>query len=231
MQSVLKTTGRRPTDNRPWAFSGRADDGPEMLPVATFVLWALWLAVGIVGFVIPAFRATPPATQPPIDAVLMNVEATSVHPAAVSAPHSAPAPASQAPAPPDPPQIVAPGTPVAFAVPVNAPVHDVHPRGIPSPHPATQNPVIQLTYGVGEGDQPPPDYPDEARFAGQEGTVVIQFTVNESGRVIDAQIASPCHWPILNSAALRAIRDTWRFVHGPVRRYEVSIEFHLNKQQ
>jgi protein TonB len=202
-----------------------------MLLVATFVLWTFCLAVGIVGFTIPAMQQTPPATQPPIDAVLENVEATSAHPALVSGSHSTPTPASAAPTPPDPPQIVAPGTPVAFAVPVNAPVHNVQPRGVPSPRPATQNPVIQLTYGVGEGDQPLPEYPDEARFAGQEGTVVIQFTVNESGRVVDAQIASPCQWPILNSAALRAIHDTWRFVHGPVRRYEVSIEFHLNKQQ
>ena len=89
---------------------------------------------------------------------------------------------------------------------------------------------IRLTFGVGEGRQPPPEYPREAVLAQQEGTVVVVFTVGTNGRVTDAVATSPSPWEILNQAALRKIRQTWRFSQGPVRSYQVTIQFQLKDE-
>jgi periplasmic protein TonB len=146
-------------------------------------------------------------------------------PTVVETPPSTPASPADMSAPPPQP-IIAPPTPaVAFAEEVKTPVHAVTTPEIA----ATQPSIIQLTFGEGEGRQPPPEYPDEARFASQEGTVVVRMTVDKDGRVSDARAFSPCPWPILNSAAVHAVRTTWRFPSGPVRSYEVSIQFQLNR--
>ena len=86
-----------------------------------------------------------------------------------------------------------------------------------------------LTFGVGQGQQPNPDYPREAVLSRQTGTVKVRFTVNADGRVVAAELAAACRWPLLNQAALRAIRERWRFARGDVRSFEVSIEFELNE--
>jgi len=57
------------------------------------------------------------------------------------------------------------------------------------------------------------------------------MTVAEDGRVTQAEAVSPCPWPVLNSAAVRAVRTTWRFRRGPVRVYEVSIQFQINRHE
>jgi len=98
----------------------------------------------------------------------------------------------------------------------------------PPPIPAASAPAItHLTIGQGEGRQPLPQYPREAVLAGQEGTVGLRFTVGEDGRVQSVEVVSPSRWPLLNQAASRAVRETWRFTPGPRRIYEVPIEFQL----
>ena len=88
----------------------------------------------------------------------------------------------------------------------------------------------QLIYGEGEGKQPAPEYPREAVIARQEGTVVVHFTVGDDGRVRDVEASVPSSSALLNQAAVRAVRETWRFGRGPVRTYEVSIEFKLKQK-
>lgn len=91
-------------------------------------------------------------------------------------------------------------------------------------------PTVQLlTFGQGEGRQPAPKYPEAARRAGQEGTVAIHFTVDETGRVIAAEPTSASPWSALNREALRVVREQWQFQPGPLRRYEVAIRFELKK--
>jgi protein TonB len=97
----------------------------------------------------------------------------------------------------------------------------------PAPGPAA---VKTLTYGQGEGRQPAPEYPREAVIGREQGTVVVHFTVDENGRVVKAEAAKSCPWPLLNQAAVRAVRETWRFGAGPVRSYEVSIQFQLTER-
>ena len=52
------------------------------------------------------------------------------------------------------------------------------------------------------------DYPDIARQAGVEGTVVVQALVGTDGRVRDTRVVRSI--PMLNGAALEAVRQ-WRF--------------------
>jgi protein TonB len=95
---------------------------------------------------------------------------------------------------------------------------------------AVAQPIVsQLTFGHGEGKQPAPQYPARALNEGQEGTVRVQFTVGADGRTVAAELASQSPWPLLNEAALKVVRERWRFASGPVRRYEVPIHFRIRK--
>jgi TonB family protein len=112
---------------------------------------------------------------------------------------------------------------IAFAVPVQGPVHVVAKAMTPAP-PTVTGPVYQqITYGRGEGAQPPPEYPIESAVAGQTGTVVVRYRVAEDGKVTSTEIAKPCKWPLLNQAAARSIRETWSYPAGPVRYFEIKI--------
>jgi TonB family protein len=193
-----------------------------LLPVGTLVLWSACVCVGMVGLFWPRRPARPPPAPMSTDALLLNVQAITQRPTVEANP-----PSAQSASPPEQPAVAAPSPAIAFAEPVNAPVHVVEAPHIAATHPA----IIQLTFGEGEGQQPAPEYPPEAVIDGQEGTVIVRLTVDQDGRVTDAVALSRCPWPLLNNAAVRAVRDTWRFQSGPVRSYEVSIQFQLNRHE
>ena len=191
------------------------------------ILFLACVCVGLVGLLWPR-RPTPPAlAPPPMDARFLTVEAINQRPTVEATPPSAQSTPAAAPSPPEQPAVAAPNPAIAFAEPVNSPVHVVTAPRIVTTQPA----IIQLTFGEGEGQQPAPEYPPEAVINGQEGTVIVRLTVNQDGRVTDAVALSPCPWPLLNSAAVRAVRTTWRFQSGPMRSYEVSIQFQLNRHE
>ena len=128
-----------------------------------------------------------------------------------------------------PPHPAAPGA-SGGAGPTLAPAPPA-PRTVAPPiaAPPAAPPVAHLTFGQGEGRQPPPEYPRDAVQAGQEGTVVLRFQVDETGRVTSVNVAAASRWPLLNQAAVRAVRDTWRFAPGSERLFEVPIEFQLSR--
>ncbi len=66
-------------------------------------------------------------------------------------------------------------------------------------------------------------------MAHQQGSVVVRFIVGENGKVQSAQAVVPCPFALLNQAAVRAVRENWRFRPGPPSRgnYEVTIVFQL----
>jgi protein TonB len=72
-----------------------------------------------------------------------------------------------------------------------------------------------------------PNYPSSARRQGQQGKVIVQFTVDERGYVVDAKILSGCPFSVLNEEALRTVR---RFRAKPGVRATTSqpIIFQLN---
>lgn len=133
-------------------------------------------------------------------------------------------------------QPVAPVTaPVAVARPTPGPVTSAPPAP-PAPATAPAGPgtapvpaVESLTFGQGEGRQPAPGYPLSARRAGQEGTVVVRFSIGTNGEVVAAEVSAPSPWSLLNREAVRVVREQWRFKPGPVRLFEVAIRFELKK--
>ena len=138
--------------------------------------------------------------------------------------------------PPQPVAVAHASPAIAFALPVEGPTRIVETGRAEYSRPSTTNtiavatpPAQTLVYGQGEGKQPEPEYPLLARRQGKEGTVVVRFTVGENGRVIVAEPFAPSPWPLLDEAALRVVRERWRFRSGPTRVYDVAIRFNLSK--
>ena len=83
---------------------------------------------------------------------------------------------------------------------------------------------------------PPPRYPWEARIHGWQGTVLLQAVVSTSGRANSVRVTDSSGHPVLDAAALGAVRQ-WQFI--PARkgervvasRVEVPITFKLDHEE
>jgi TonB family protein len=203
-------------------------DELRILSIATLVVWMTCLVAGVVGIVLK-YPPIPLAAElpTPVDAKFINVRVTKdpfPPPDAGAVPHSE-QPAMQLP----------PNAPAVSALPPLAPVFPMPSKEPPrvanvQPAVAATPAIVELTFGQGEGEQPAPEYPPECRLARQEGKVTVLFTVGEDGQVTGASAISPCPYALLNQAAVRAIRDTWRFKTGPRRSFKVSIQFELTER-
>ncbi len=76
------------------------------------------------------------------------------------------------------------------------------------------------------GHMPSPDFPPLARRNNQEGTVVVEFCVNSSGRVTAAFVKTPSRWPLLNQSAVRTVLK-WSFPPGDFITLDRAIVFRL----
>lgn len=76
------------------------------------------------------------------------------------------------------------------------------------------------------GRMPPPTYPPYSRRNGQTGTVIVEFTVDSTGRVVSAYAKSPSPWPLLNAEAISTVRS-WRFPPGGVMKLQRPIVFQI----
>jgi TonB family protein len=202
-----------------------------LMPIGTAITWLGCLIVGITGILVPAVRRTIAAkTFSPVQATVIHVDLTQN-----SSP--APNPAAQAdqsaaqesapPAAPPLPTVAAPSATIAFAIPTIAPAQTVvAAKAVPIESDATAATAVQqITFGVGEGQQPKPDYPIEAQIAREYGAVTIRYDINNDGSVSNAQVIKRCPYADLNQAALRGIRETWRFAPGPPRVAETEIDY------
>lgn len=216
--------------------------GLGLLHAGTLALWMGCAAMVLGGMRLhyprPHFAQEQP---PPVVAEPLTVS-TEVYSAAerveASAPPSPSAEAAPLPAIPPLPSVAMPSPSIAFAVPVEGPamVREA-PLAVPvaparvAPHSAAvgaaRGAVRRLVLGVGEGNQPDPEYPVEAKLAGEQGVVEAQFTVDADGRVSHVHLARSTRWPLLNEAVLGVIRDKWRFAPGAVRHYVFGYEFRL----
>jgi protein TonB len=218
------------------------------ISVLTLVLWVPSLMVGVLGILVPYNRPVAPGKEPPpIHAEVLEARLTA-EPFSVAEPEAAPQNLSTPSLPPSIPVLTA--LPAVARVPLAQASHaldfpsieaasiqsstqavasgsvqsdEAEPAAMPSPGP------LILTYGQGEGKQPAPEYPRRAMAGGQEGTTVVRFSVGENGRVLAAEAVSRSPWPLLNEAAVRVIRERWRFRPGALRLYEVAIRFQLQK--
>jgi protein TonB len=127
-------------------------------------------------------------------------------------------------------------------VPGNAPSALI--SAIPAGLPDWSASLIGLTYGTlvpADLDGPPrtrvqtpPPYPVEATHTGATGTVMVEFTVDEMGGVLNPRVVSSTH-SIFNAAAVQGI-SRWKFEpgkrNGRVVRFKmmVPIVFALNDQ-
>jgi periplasmic protein TonB len=224
--NLIAHIGFEPSDNTP------------LTPVLTFVVWIVCLAIGLLGFLLPYSRLHRSTKAPkPVNVERLVVELSKEPEAPPENERPPGSPSSTVPLPADamapPPIAVAqPSAAIAFAVPVEGPTRVVPFDQATYARPSsTAKPAVQrLTFGQGEGLQPSPEYPAQAIQQHQEGTVVVHLVVSESGQVSSAEATQPCLWPLLNEAALRAVRQQWRFPPGALRVYEVAIHFQIATQ-
>lgn len=223
-----------------------AGAGLPWLPLVTFTGWTAFLLVGLLGMLLPYRRPSPPpkeaAALPPIEMIDVELmpeeEKAPLPPPSNDIDSAEPPPLLDPSVPPEAPplaEVAQLSEAVAFPLPIEGPHRIVDPDRASfrrsadeaAVTPAVAPPLETLTFGKGAGHQPQPRYPRKAQREGQEGTVVIRLSVGEDGRVQAAEIASASAWPLLNDAALRVVRERWRFAPGAARRYEVPITFKI----
>lgn len=247
--STPNTPASEAQSGRDTTLSGRAssllwpaEEETNALPIFTLLLWPACLLVGVLGFVLHYDRPRARTVEEPVLAQQLQVELAKdplPPPDAEPPPLDplAPPPPPDALAPPaitQPIAVAQPSPAVAFAVPVAGPTRVVDAnRAEYATRPAASGPaappVKQLILGEGEGNQPKPDYPRRAEHQRQEGTVIVRLTVGEDGRVASAEAVEASPWLLLNEAALKVVRERWRFTVGSARVYEVVIRFTLSK--
>jgi TonB family protein len=107
--------------------------------------------------------------------------------------------------------------------------------GLEASAPAQSSAQDPLRVGEGEGMETPevtrkvdPAYPDEAKRAGLQGTVVVEVIVDEKGHVEEAQVVEAIEdAPMLSEATLVAIRQ-WEFAPTMVNGAAVKVLFSIN---
>jgi protein TonB len=92
----------------------------------------------------------------------------------------------------------------------------------PLPAPVTE---VANVVEVIPGEDPKPDYPSLARKRGWAGTTEVAVVVDATGAVVEAVVAKSSSYPVLDRAAVRAVRG-WRF-RGGAGRTSVVVEFRL----
>lgn len=121
---------------------------------------------------------------------------------------------------PKPKPIEKPGQIVAVASAVVAPTDYVAPAPLPSPapQPVSEAPVVPPPAGpvalatelaVACPNRPPPTYPAISRRLNEEGVVLLQVELDETGQVAAARLYKSSGFPRLDEAALSAVK-TWR---------------------
>ena len=76
---------------------------------------------------------------------------------------------------------------------------------------ADANPLDKFTRPVPNGDHSVESfYPDNARMLGQEGTVIVNFTVHTDGTLADVVVKTSSGNPSLDAAAVSAV-STWHY--------------------
>jgi TonB family protein len=80
------------------------------------------------------------------------------------------------------------------------------------PTPEHVNRLATVSEPVLLGKEPVPDYPEELREQGVQGTVTVRYTVDENGKVTDVSVSRSSGSDALDGAAIRAIH---RFRYRP----------------
>lgn len=223
------------------------------LNIGTLATWLSVLGFGAVGVLLPGWHAPrTTVTLEKLETLTVTADLTldedslgdsSPPPAAASpptTPETLPAPpalpdiASVSPLPEvpelaDAPKVTEPTRSTPQPTPRRTPRATTSERSATSEKPATSERPGAVMSGkdrIAAGRMPAPDYPTVARRNHQEGTVVVRFSVNSSGRVTAAFAKNPSRWPLLNEAAIRTVRR-WSFPPGAEITIDRPIVFRL----
>jgi TonB family protein len=117
---------------------------------------------------------------------------------------------------------------IAFAVPVQGAVAVASPRFATPPPPANVAPKpTKFNPDASAGSFPKPTYPGFALRNRQQGTVTVRVTVDPSGAVVEATIASSSGFTLLDDAAVKTVKERWKWLPGGTRIYDVPVQFKL----
>ncbi|MDE1170685.1 MAG: energy transducer TonB [Verrucomicrobium sp.] len=100
-------------------------------------------------------------------------------------------------------------------VPPPTPENEMPSAERPAPPPPRMKEAARASRGVRQAapdyaSNPPPVYPEAARRARQQGTVLLTVWVDEKGGVKEAAVCCSSGFPLLDGAALKAVR-AWKF--------------------
>jgi protein TonB len=159
---------------------------------------------------------------------------------AVEPPPEPPQPVVPPPEPiPEPPPVVLPEKPPEMTLPEPAPKPTPLPRVAPKPKPQKAAPPKPVAPARASGDgssaipgndattarasagalgakpgylrNPHPAYPEDARAAGHQGTVMLFVRVDENGRVLSVRVSGSSGFPSLDERARSTVANQWAF--------------------
>ncbi len=79
---------------------------------------------------------------------------------------------------------------------------------------------------LASGFKPRPSYPASARSKGRAGTVIVEFVIEENGRVVSAYVKKSSGWSELDQSAVSNMRR-WKFSAGRRDKRTIPIVFQL----
>jgi periplasmic protein TonB len=106
---------------------------------------------------------------------------------------------------------------VAFAVPVQGAVAVAQARYATPPPPVDYKPPQPTKFDPNtatSGTYPPPNYPYAAMRDRSQGTVLVEIMVDASGTITSAKVQKSSGFSSLDDAALRVVKNRWRFPPG-----------------
>jgi len=109
----------------------------------------------------------------------------------------------------------------------SAPVHEAPPAPAPVPVAKPVNREIGVVCPNSDEVRSSIVYPTEAQDNNITGDVTIEFTVDPDGRVANLRVAQPAD-PVLNRAALNAVKRFHCIAQGEPVRVRVPFSFNLN---
>ena len=160
---------------------------------------------------LPTPPAMPEIAAPAPLPEIPNLPAAIAKPAAIQAPAVAqPRPSQPSPARPARPA-TAPAKPAAAG----------KPSGV-----GNGTSTLSDAQRLASGYKPRPSYPSSARSRSHTGTVVVEFVIEENGRVLSASVQKSSGWPELDQSAVANMRR-WKFAPGKRDKRTIPITFKL----
>jgi TonB family protein len=120
-------------------------------------------------------------------------------------------------------------TPGSLLVPMSVAPTPVEAAPLKRAAPVRHDPTTIQSSGAG-GERPDPDYPKWYQDMALQGTVVVSFTVNDTGRVVSTEVKQSSGSAILDQHTLDFIKRRWMVppVNGG-HAFEVPIKYQLRR--